>query len=90
MEKDYCKVPEINIPDQMPDFDSPGNIGSWRQILAANIGRHVRLEISTSVNGNLKSVCGTIYTVGNAYVALACDGKIMLADILAVKFVYFE
>ncbi len=85
-----CHISEINIPDQMPDFNSPGNIGSWRQAFAANIGRFVRLEIAVVVSGPLRSVCGTIYSVGNQYVGLVCDGKIVLADILGIKFAYFD
>ncbi len=81
--------PEINIPDEMPDFNSPGNIGSWRQLLAANIGREIRMEISTSISGNLRVTCGTIYAVGNAYVALVSEGNIVAVDILSIKYIYF-
>lgn len=84
------KVPGINIPDEMPDFDSPGNIGSWRQIFAANIGRKVRMEISLGLDAPLKTVCGEIYFVGNPYVALINGGTVILADILGIKFAYFD
>jgi len=89
MEK-FCGPSEINIPDNMPDFDSPGNIGSWRQVLAANVGRHVRIEIAIGLETPLKSVCGEIYFVGNAYIGLICNGKVVLADILGIKFAYFD
>ncbi len=85
-----CESGEINIPEIMPDYNSPGNIGSWRQILAANIGRFVRIEISPSLSGPLRASCGTIYAVGNAYVALLCEGKTTLVDILAIKYAIFE
>ncbi len=84
-----CGMPGI-IPDEMPDFNSPGNVGSWRQILAANIGRKARIDIALELDTPLKSVCGEIYFVGNAYVALISNGKVLLADILGIKFVYFE
>lgn len=85
-----CKNPSINIPDQLPDFNSPGNIGSWRQLLAANIGRYVKLEIGVQLEGPLRSVCGEIYSVGNSYVSLINNGMIIVADILSLKFAYFE
>ncbi len=90
MEKTCGCMPEINIPEQSPDFNSPGNIGSWRQLFAANIGRKVRLEIVVYLSGPLHVVCGTLYSVGNSYVTLVCDNKIVAVDILAVKFAYFE
>ncbi len=80
----------INIPDQLPDFNSQGNIGSWRQLLAANIGRNVKLEIGIQLEGPLRTVCGEIYTVGNSYVGLINNGKVIVADILSLKFAYFE
>ena len=85
-----CGMPGINIPDEMPDFNSPGNIGSWRQILAANIGRKVRLDISLGLDSPIKTVCGEIYFVGSSYVALINSGKVLLADILGIKFAYFD
>ena len=89
MEKN-CGISEINIPEEMPDFNSPGNIGSWRQILAANIGRNVKIEIAIQFDGPTRSACGEIYVVGNSYVGLLCNGKIVLVDTLAIKFVYFD
>lgn len=85
-----CNTPEINIPEEMPDFNSPGNVGSWRQLLAANIGRRVRIEISPTVSGSLRSTCGTILAVGASYVVLVCDGCAVAVDTLAVKYVYFD
>ncbi len=89
MEKN-CGVSEINIPDEMPDFNSPGNIGTWRQIFAANIGRTVKIEITVQLDGPTRSACGEIYVVGNSYVGLLCNGKVVLVDILSVKFAYFD
>lgn len=80
---------EINIPEAMPDFNSQGNVGSWRQVLAANIGKFVKLEIALTFDGPLRTVCGEIYFVGNSYVALIYNEKIVLADILALKFATF-
>ena len=74
----------------MPDFNSPGNVGTWRQLFAANIGRVVKIEITVQLDGPTRSVCGEIYAVGNSYVALVCNGKIVAVDILAIKFAYFE
>lgn len=85
-----CGMPEINIPEEMPDFNSPGNVGSWRQILEANIGRKVRLDIALGLDTPLKSVCGEIYFVGNSYVALISNCKVLLADVLGIKFACFE
>lgn len=85
-----CKTPSMNIPDQLPDFNSPGNIGSWRQLLAANIGRYVRIEIAIQLDGPLRTVCGEIYSVGNSYVSLINNCTIVVADILSIKFAYFE
>lgn len=85
-----CGAADINIPEEGPDFNSPGNIGSWRQLFAENIGKYVKIEVSVMLNGNLRMVCGVIYAVGNSYVALKCDGKIICADILAVRFATFE
>ena len=89
MEKEN-EVCEINIPDEMPDFSAPGNVGTWRQILAANIGRKVKLEIIVQLDGPTRSAYGEIYVVGNSYVGLICNGKVTLVDILAVKFAYFD
>lgn len=85
-----CMAKEINIPDEMPDFNAPGNVGAWRQLLAANIGRHIKIEISPTVSGALRSTCGTIYAVGNSYVVLVCDGDFIAVDTLSVKYVYFD
>ncbi len=85
-----CGTPAITIPDQLPDFDSLGNVGSWRQLLAANIGRYVKMEIAVLIDSPLRVVCGEIYAVGNNYVVLINNGKIITADILGVKIVYFE
>ncbi len=90
MEKMCGCVPEINIPEEGPDFNSPGNIGSWRQLFAANIGKYVKIEVSTTLNGALRAVCGVIYAVGNSYILLVNDGKVIAADILSVRFAYFE
>ncbi|MDE7464562.1 MAG: hypothetical protein K2M48_05990 [Clostridiales bacterium] len=85
-----CATPGINVPDQLPDFNAPNNVGSWRQLFAANIGKFVKLEIGVQLEGPLRSVCGEIYSVGNSYVSLLNCGKVIVADILAIKFAYFE
>ncbi len=84
------RFPGISIPDQMPDLNAPNNIGSWRQLLSENTGRFVRIEIAVFVSGPMKTVCGTIYAVGNAYVVLINEGKVVAADILGIKAVYFD
>ncbi len=85
------KIPvcDVNIPENMPDFNSQGNVGSWRQVLAENIGKQVKLEISLSIDGQLRVVCGEIYFVGAQYVALISNGKVILSDILGIKFITF-
>lgn len=83
-------TPNINVPEILPDFNSQGNIGSWRQFFAANIGKYVKLEIGIQLEGPLRSVCGEIYSVGNSYVTLLNCGKVIAADILSIKFAYFE
>lgn len=85
-----CPVPSINIPDPLPDFNSPNNVGTWRQLFAANIGKYVTMEIGVQLEGPLRTVCGEIYSVGNSYVSMINNGKIVVADILAIKFAYFE
>lgn len=79
---------DINIPDPLPDFNSDNNIGTWKQLFATNIGKRVKIDIGL-FDGSLKSICGDIYIVGNAYVGVSCDGKIMLCDIYSVKFATF-
>ena len=67
---DRCgKTPPINIPELLPDFDSPGSQGSWRQLFSVNIGRMVKIEVGL-IDGTVRSVMGEIYAVGNAWVAL--------------------
>ena len=84
------KFPGINIPEQMPDLNSQNSIGSWRQLLSENVGRCVRIEVAVFISGPMKTFCGTIYSVGNSYVVLLCDGKVVVADILGIKAAYFE
>ncbi len=81
-------TPEINIPEQLPDFNSPGMQGSWRQLFAINIGRKVKIEVGL-FDGTLRSIMGELYAVGNAWVAVVCGDKIVLADIFAIKFATF-
>ena len=80
----------ISIPEQMPDHNAPNSIGSWRQLLSANVGRSVRIEIAVFISGPMKTVFGTIYSVGNSYVVLINDGKAFAVDILGIKAAYFE
>ena len=57
---------DIVIPDSMPDFDSEPFQGSIQQLLAANIGKSVRVEY-----GNPSFVQqGVIYAVGLKYLLL--------------------
>ena len=79
---------DINFPDPMPDINSESNIGTWKQLFAANIGKRAKIEISL-FNGSIQSITGDIYIVGNAYVGVSCGDKIFLADIYAIKFVTF-
>ena len=86
------KVPacEVNIPEVLPDFNAQGNIGSWRQVLAENIGKQAKIETSVGIDGPLRATCGEIYFVGTSYVAvITASGKVVLSDILAIKFVTF-
>ena len=84
-----CNKPvEINIPDPMPDFNSENNVGLWKQLFAANIGKRVKIEISL-FDGTVRSITGDIYIVGNAYVGVTCGGNICLCDIYSIKFVTF-
>lgn len=84
------KFPGITIPEEMPDHNSPNSIGTWRQLLSANVGRFVRLEIAVFVSGPMKTMCGVIYSVGNSYCVLINEGKPIVADILGIKAAYFE
>ncbi|MBD5132617.1 MAG: hypothetical protein HDT28_08555 [Clostridiales bacterium] len=79
---------EINIPDPMPDFNAENNVGLWKQLFATNIGKRVKIDIAL-FDGSIRSICGDIYIVGNAYVGVSCDGKIILGDIYSVKFATF-
>ena len=79
---------DINIPDPMPDFNSENNVGLWKQLFAANIGKRVKVEIAL-FDGTVRSICGDIYLVGNAYIGLACGDKLCFGDIYSVKFVTF-
>lgn len=85
-----CPQPNFNVPDQLPDFNAPNNVGSWRQLFAANIGKHVTMEIGVQLEGPLRTVCGEIYSVGNSYVSMINNCKIIVADILSIKFAYFD
>lgn len=86
---DCTKKPvDINIPDPLPDFNSENNIGNWRQLFAANIGKRVKIEISL-FDGTIRSVCGEIYIVGNSYVGVSCNESICLVDVFSIKFVTF-
>lgn len=79
---------DINIPDPLPDFNSENNVGSWKQLFASNIGRRVKIEISL-FDGTVRSVCGDIYIVGNAYVGVSSGENICLVDIFSVKLATF-
>ncbi len=85
---DCNKTAEINIPEPLPDFNSENNVGSWRQLLAANIGKRVKIDISM-FDGSIRSAVGDIYLVGNAYAGVISGGNIVFADIFAIKFVTF-
>ena len=82
------KPADINFPDPMPDFNSPNNVGTWRQLFAVNMGKHVKIEISL-FDSTLLAVAGELYIVGDNYVGVSCDGKISLVDIYAIKRVTF-
>ncbi|MCH5166093.1 MAG: hypothetical protein J1G01_06800 [Clostridiales bacterium] len=79
---------EINIPDPLPDYNSDNNIGLWKQLFAANIGKRAKIETAL-FDGTVRGICGDIYIVGNAYVGVTCGDKICLCDIYSVKFVTF-
>lgn len=79
---------DINIPDPMPDFNSENNVGLWKQLFAANIGKRVKVEISL-FDGTVRSICGDIYLVGNAYIGLSCGDKLCFGDIYSIRFVTF-
>lgn len=84
-----CETPvDINIPEPLPDFNSENNVGTWRQLFAANIGKRVKIEISM-FDGSLRGICGDIYIVGGAYVGVSCGDKICLCDVFSIKFVTF-
>lgn len=84
-----CEKPmEINLPDPLPDFNAPNNVGTWKQLFAANIGRRVKIEIAL-FDGTVRSICGDLYLVGNSYVGVTCGDKLCFADIFAIKFASF-
>ncbi len=85
-----CGVPEITIPEELPDFNAQGSMGSWRQLLAANIGRYVKIEVAPTLDGSLRMSCGTIYAVGSFYVVLVSGGKATVVDTMSIKYAYFE
>lgn len=84
-----CNKPvDINFPDPLPDYNSPNNVGTWKQLFAANIGKRVKIDIAL-FDGTMRSICGDIYIVGNGYVGVMCDNKIYLGDIYSIKFATF-
>lgn len=84
-----CERPvEINIPDPLPDYNSEANIGTWRQLFAANIGKRVKIEVSL-LDGDLRSMCGEIFLVGGSYVGLLSGNNLCFGDLYSVKFATF-
>lgn len=84
-----CQRPvEINFPDPLPDFNALNNVGTWKQLFAANMGKRVKIEISL-FDGSIRTICGDIYIVGNAYVGLMCGNNICLGDIFSIRFATF-
>lgn len=79
---------DVNIPDPLPDYNSENNLGSWRQLFAANMGKRVKIDIAM-LDGSLRSITGDIYLVGNAYVGVSCDGKLLFGDVYSIKFATF-
>lgn len=79
---------DINFPEPAPDFNSPSSIGTWRQLFSVNIGKRVKIEI-VLLGGELQSITGDIYIVGDSYVGVTCNDKIYLCDIYSIKFVTF-
>ncbi len=79
---------DINIPEPLPDFNAENNIGTWKQLFASNIGKRVKIEISL-FDGTVRSICGDIYLVGNAYVGVSSGDKLCFGDLFSIKFVTF-
>lgn len=78
---------EINIPENMPDFEVQSAIGTVNALLDANIGRRVKIDF-TMMNGGLCSITGTVYAVGNSYVLLKNEEGFITGDIYSIKFVH--
>lgn len=79
---------DINFPEPAPDLNSPQNVGTFKQLFAANMGRRVKIEISL-FNGALQSITGDLYIVGETYVGVTCADKVYLCDVYSIKFVTF-
>ncbi len=88
MECENNRPVEINIPEPLPDYNSENNIGSWRQLFAANMGKRVKIELSL-FDGTMKSICGDIYLVGNNYIGLSYGDKLYFGDLFSIKFATF-
>lgn len=79
---------EINVPEQLPDYNSPGYRGTWNQLFSINFGRKVKIEI-TMTDGTLRAISGELYMVGLSYVGVMCGDRVCLADLYSIKFVTF-
>lgn len=77
-------------PDSGLDFNQPPYRGTFQQLLAANIGRAVKIDFQMGT-GSIVSHTGIIDAVGVQYVVLCQPGKraFVTGDIFMIKFITF-
>lgn len=83
-------VPNVNVPERLPDFDTQPYLGSYQQLLTANIGRPIKVDYVVGVS-QILSASGTIDAVGMQYVLLAQPERstMQAVDLYSVKTVTF-
>lgn len=76
-------------PETGLDFNQPPYRGTYQQLLAANIGRTVKIDFQMS--GGMASQTGVIDAVGVQYVVLRQPGRsaYVAGDIFMIKFITF-